>query len=122
MCMYYSENGSFGCYLVISLLNVCHVKTLLEEYPLRPSDTFMQDRIDSRCGLIKSPRRNQGRDMDFRQAICAVPIFDSSDDMEFGGAIHGVVNYARLVHSTLNVRWYWRNTNDVPLVKAPCGR
>ena len=81
--------------------------TVLKYDPLRASNTFMQDRIDSRCGLIKSPRRNQGGDMDFRQAIRAVPIFDGSDDMEFGGTIHGVVDYSRLVHSTLDVRWYW---------------
>ena len=37
--------------------------------------------------------------------------------MEFGGAIHGVVNLSHLVHCTLDVLWYWFKTDDMTIVK-----
>src|ERR1700694_3036978 len=54
--------------------------------------------------------------MDFGKAVGAVPIFDSAGDVKFGGAVHPEIHLPSLVHSSLDVRGYGFNAENMTVI------
>lgn len=74
------------------LLDMRHVRTVLEEHPLGVRDARLDRSNDGRRRLVVGSAQEQGRRDDFVQSRQQRPRFQFPDDVEFARSVHDVID------------------------------